>query len=64
MLVYRLWAKVTTAIENKNMEAATEAKSAIEDAQRERRRKRELSGERHVPRFFELKEERWTPKLK
>lgn len=60
----RLWESVTIAIEDKNMEAATDAKSAIEEAQREQRRKREQSGERHIPRFFELAEDRWIPKLK
>jgi hypothetical protein len=46
------------------MEAATGAKSAVEDAQRELRRRREESGEMFVPRYFELKEGRWEPKLR
>jgi hypothetical protein len=45
------------------MEAATEAKGAVEDAQRELRRKRDELGETHTPRFFELKDGRWVPKL-
>jgi len=59
----RLWLAVTNAIVSKDMEAATEAKTAVEDAQRELRRKREESGEQHVPRFFELRDGRWVPKL-
>ena len=46
------------------MEAATEAKTAVEEAQREQRRQREASGENYVPRFFELKDGRWVPKIK
>jgi hypothetical protein len=45
------------------MEAATEAKTAVEDAQREQRRKLEESGAKHTPRFFELRDGRWVPKL-
>ncbi|KAL0065682.1 Oxysterol-binding protein OBPa [Marasmius tenuissimus] len=60
----RLWLKLTQAIATKDMEAATEAKSAVEDAQREQRRKMEESGKKHVPRFFELRDGRWEPKLK
>jgi len=59
----RLWHRVTQAIEAKDMEAATGAKSAIEDAQRELRRRRDENGETFVPRYFELREGRWVPKL-
>ncbi|KAF9229827.1 Oxysterol-binding protein [Gyrodon lividus] len=59
----RLWYRLTQAIEAKDMEAATCAKSAVEDAQRELRRRREESGEIFVPRYFELREGRWEPKL-
>ncbi|KAL0945544.1 hypothetical protein HGRIS_014705 [Hohenbuehelia grisea] len=59
----RLWRNLTQAINAKDMEAATDAKSAVEDAQREERRKREEKGDTHVPRFFELKDGRWTPRL-
>lgn len=45
------------------MELATKAKSAVEDAQREERKKREESGIAHVPRFFEYRDGRWVPKL-
>lgn len=45
------------------MEAATAAKSAVEDAQREKRRVMEEKGKKHIPRFFELKGGRWVPKV-
>ncbi|KAJ7037427.1 hypothetical protein C8F04DRAFT_411205 [Mycena alexandri] len=59
----RLWSDLTRAIIAKDMEAATDAKTAVEDAQREQRRKLEESGTKHVPRFFELRDGRWVPKL-
>ncbi|KAI0073751.1 Oxysterol-binding protein [Panus rudis PR-1116 ss-1] len=60
----RLWTKLTAAIHAKDMEAATEAKTAVEESQREVRRKLEESGKKHVPRFFEQnKEGRWVPKF-
>ncbi|KAJ6569525.1 hypothetical protein B0H19DRAFT_1350610 [Mycena capillaripes] len=59
----RLWRDLTRAIIAKDMEAATDAKTAVEDAQREQRRKLEESGGKHVPRFFELRDGRWMPKL-
>jgi hypothetical protein len=59
----RLWRALTQAIAVKDMEAATDAKTAVEDAQRELRRKREESGQKHVPRFFEHRNGRWVPKL-
>jgi len=46
------------------MERATEAKSMVEDAQRELRRRREEIGETFVPRYFERRDGRWEPKLK
>jgi hypothetical protein len=59
-----LWGDLTRAILSKDMEAATDAKSIVEDAQREERRKREENGQKHIPRFFELRDGRWVPKLK
>ncbi|KAJ7795692.1 hypothetical protein B0H14DRAFT_2918166 [Mycena olivaceomarginata] len=59
----RLWRDLTKAILAKDMEAATTSKSAVEDAQREQRRKLEESGKKHVPRFFHLQDGRWVPKL-
>lgn len=63
MIIVRLWKDLTQAIEHKDMEAATDAKSAVEDAQREQRKKLEESGQKHVPRFFEIRDGRWVPKL-
>lgn len=60
----RLWKALTDAINDKNMETATEAKSAVEDAQRELRRVREQKGETYIPRFFEQRNGRWVPKFK
>ena len=60
---HRLWSQVTQAINAKDMEWATEAKSTVEDAQREEKKRREESGQQYVPRFFELKDGRWSPKL-
>ena len=59
----RLWKDLTVAITNKDMEAATDAKSAVEDAQREQRRAMEESGQKHVPRFFEHRDGRWEPRF-
>ncbi|RPD59341.1 Oxysterol-binding protein [Lentinus tigrinus ALCF2SS1-6] len=59
----RLWTRLTRAIVAKDMDAATEAKTAVEESQREARRKMEERGEVHVPRFFHLKDARWVPKI-
>jgi hypothetical protein len=59
----RLWSALTDAIQQKDMEKATTSKTAVEDAQRERRRRMEEHGEKHVPRFFELKNDHWVPKI-
>ncbi|KDQ54974.1 hypothetical protein JAAARDRAFT_38086 [Jaapia argillacea MUCL 33604] len=59
----RLWRNLTKAISDKDMDTATTAKSAVEDAQRELRRKREESGEKHVARFFQEHGGRWIPKF-
>jgi hypothetical protein len=58
----RLWSKLTIAIKNSDMDAAGEAKSAVEDAQRESARKREEQKVKHIPRFFKLEKNRWVPK--
>lgn len=62
----RLWMSLTEAILNKDMDGATASKTAVEEAQREHRRKLEEKGEKHVPRFFEVKDggSSWVPKLK
>jgi hypothetical protein len=59
----RLWKSLTEAIVNKDMDGATTSKSAVEEAQRENRRRLEEKGEKHVPRFFEEKDGSWVPKL-
>jgi len=59
----RLWSKLTAAINHKDMDAATEAKSAVEDAQRDSRKKMEETGQQHIPRFFQLVNGRWEPKF-
>lgn len=60
---HRLWAKVTEGIKEKNLDKATEAKSAIEDAQRKRVKEREESGEVFKPRFFIQEGEKYIPNL-
>lgn len=59
----RLWSKLTEAIVAKDMDAATRAKTAVEESQRENGRRREESGQQHVPRFFVQKDGRWVPKF-
>ncbi|KAI0029071.1 Oxysterol-binding protein [Vararia minispora EC-137] len=59
----RLWKDLTKAILAKDMEAATAAKTAVENAQREQRGARELSGEAFAPRFFAPRDGRWEPTL-
>ena len=62
--INRLWAKLTEAIKNKDMEAATDAKTAVEDGQRESTRRREAFGVRHEPRFFKMENDgRWVPRI-
>ncbi|KAI0770963.1 Oxysterol-binding protein [Trametes elegans] len=59
----RLWSKLTKAIVAKDMDAATEAKTAVEESQREARRNMEEKGDVHVPRFFQERNGRWEPKI-
>ncbi|KAG8833136.1 hypothetical protein FRC17_011256 [Serendipita sp. 399] len=60
----RLWSQLTAAIKNKDMEAATEAKSAIENEQRQQAHKRDELGITHEPRFFKVQPDgRWIPKI-
>lgn len=59
----RLWAKVTEGIKAKNMDLATEAKTAIEENQRELARQREAQGVTWAPRFFTLHNDRYIPKF-
>ncbi|KAG8856938.1 hypothetical protein FRB96_006201 [Tulasnella sp. 330] len=59
----RLWSKLTTAIGNKDMEAAQSAKSEVEDGQRDLAKEREAKGTPFVPRFFEFKNGLWIAKI-
>lgn len=60
---FRQWSKLSEAIANKDMDAATAAKTAVEEAQRDRARKREELGVKYEPHFFKLdKDCRWVPK--
>ncbi|KAG8836992.1 hypothetical protein FRB91_010045 [Serendipita sp. 411] len=60
----RLWSQLSTAIKNKDMEAATTAKSAVENEQREQAYKRDELGITHEPRFFKIQPDgRWVPKI-
>jgi len=53
----RLWSGVTDAIKAKDLEAATDAKSKIEDAQRDKAAK----GQSPKPRFFKQVDGEWKP---
>ncbi|BGP18494.1 hypothetical protein JCM10213_001190 [Rhodosporidiobolus nylandii] len=48
----RLWSGVTAAIKANDLDAATNAKTAIEDAQREAAKQREANGETFAPKWF------------
>jgi len=56
----RLWRDLTRAILAKDMDAATEAKTAVENSQRELR----ATGVKHTTRFFELRDDNcWVPRI-
>lgn len=59
----RLWRSLTEAIVSKDMDGATTSKTAVEEVQREQRKKLEEKGDKHLPRFFEEKNGSWVPKL-
>ncbi|PWN52897.1 Oxysterol-binding protein [Violaceomyces palustris] len=59
----RLWSKVTEGIKEKNLDKATESKTAIEDYQRQLAREREEKGETWQPKYFVLKGDRYYPKI-
>ncbi|KAK0568803.1 Oxysterol-binding protein OBPa [Tilletia horrida] len=59
----RLWSKVTEGIKERNLEKATEAKTAIEDAQRQAVKRRDEKGEKWVPKYFTAKGERFYPNI-
>lgn len=48
----KLWQAVTIAINNEDQIAATEAKTALEEAQRERAKERKLIGQEWIPKYF------------
>lgn len=62
-VLIRLWYDLTQAITTKDMNKATDAKMAVEEAQREQRRKMEDLGTRHIQTFFEQRSGRWMPKI-
>ncbi|GAB5587189.1 Oxysterol-binding protein OBPa [Umbelopsis nana] len=51
----RQWSALTAAIRKHDMDAATDAKSAVEDAQRHNAKVREDEGVEWRPRFFDIK---------
>jgi len=55
----RLWRELTRAIIARDMDAATEAKTSVENAQRELR----ATGAKHATRFFELRDQYWVPRI-
>ena len=56
----RLWRDLTRAILAKDMDAATEAKMTVENAQRELR----ATGVKHTTRFFEMRDDNsWVPRI-
>lgn len=58
-----MWSKVTEGIKEKNLDKATESKSAIEEAQRQRVREREEKNETWQPKYFVQKGEKFYPKV-
>lgn len=63
-LTSRLWADLTVAIKNADMNAANAAKTAVEDRQRALRQERAESGApAPTSRFFVPVGEKWMPKL-
>ncbi|WFD29157.1 hypothetical protein MSPP1_000162 [Malassezia sp. CBS 17886] len=59
----RLWIKVTEGIKEKNMDMASDAKTEIEEGQREAARKREAEGAKWEPRFFVEHNNQYIPRL-
>jgi len=55
----RLWRELTRAITARDMDAATGAKTTVENAQRELR----ATGAKHTTRFFELRDQYWVPRI-
>jgi hypothetical protein len=59
----RLWSKVTEGIKEKNLDKATESKTAIEEEQRRRVREREEKNETWTPKYFIAKGEKFLPNV-
>jgi len=59
----RLWKALTDAINDRNMDAATDAKTEVEEAQRQDNAERDRANKKHEPRFFEQVNGRWQPKF-
>lgn len=61
----RLWNGVTVGLHNKDIDAATEHKTAIEDAQRAATKKREEEGTEFHPHYFQYSSslERFVPRI-
>lgn len=59
----RLWSKVTEGIKEKNLDKATESKTAIEDAQRQRVKEREEKNATWQPKFFVQSGEKFVPRV-
>ncbi|UZJ54675.1 hypothetical protein CBS101457_003995 [Exobasidium rhododendri] len=57
----RLWSKVTEGIKEKDLDKATDSKTAVEDAQRQRVKEREEKGETWRPKYFVQKGEKFYP---
>ncbi|KAL5487404.1 hypothetical protein EMCRGX_G019998 [Ephydatia muelleri] len=55
-----IWRGVTSALHNRDIQAATAAKHAVEDQQRAEARKRQETGEEWKQRYFELEGEEWV----
>lgn len=54
---------MTEGIKEKNLDKATDSKTAIEDAQRQRVKEREEKGETWAPKYFVQKGEKFYPKV-
>ena len=54
-----IWRDVTSALRNRDIQAATAAKHAVENQQRAEARKRQETGEEWKQRYFELEGEEW-----
>lgn len=57
----RLWSGVTAAIHANDLDAATEAKTIVEDSQRGTTKLREESGKKWEPKFFKMKDGEFRP---